>query len=98
MNAACVPTCLKCRLAENCAMWEPPKPPQAPEWPDRLTGKFMKCGCRVPILPLVLGLVNPSHVMCDKHGWQPLPVWTLYQRMVREEANANGSAQEKIPF
>lgn len=68
---ACVPPCKKCRESGCVKQWA--KPVQQDWRPDRLALKKLQCGHRAPEIPLVLGRVSATHVMCpDGCGWQPL--------------------------
>jgi len=56
-----------------------------PYWPDSLAYTIMECGCRVEIIPIVLGLLDPKHVLCETHGWQPI------ERKKRDESRTRGN-------
>lgn len=93
INAACVPPCKACRDAGKCATQEEIEYKaahrRAPYWPDSLAGKVMVCGCRVDIIPTVLGRLGASQVWCGTHGWQPL---------TEEEQKADEKRETKMLF
>src|SRR6266568_2225801 len=67
----CYPVCLPCRVAEcpKAVLITDPEPGVIRR--DRLEGTRLACGCLCE-LPIVLGVLNPTHVKCARHGWQPI--------------------------
>jgi hypothetical protein len=90
----CYPVCLACRVAV-CPKAITPTEPQTPR-ADQLASKRLKCGCLSPQVPITLGVLNPTAVMCNRHGWQPLPEKGSNESKGRSR-RTKASAKEKAP-
>jgi hypothetical protein len=85
---ACMPACKQCRINDICPtqveLDYKKDHRRAPYWPDSLAGTRMLCGCRVDIIPTVLGILHPTHVSCAVHGWQALTKVQAAQETAQE--------------
>src|SRR6266568_3084724 len=67
----CYPVCLACRVAECPKAVLIVDRSVSSIKRDRFEGTLLTCGCLCE-LPIVLGVLDPTHVKCARHGWQPI--------------------------